>query len=214
MKKAILVLVLAVLVSAPVMAATTFNWGIKAGLSYSKDAWSGDDGSAKPLFRPTFGVFAVIDLKPNLAIQPEVDYLITGDKWKDTFDSTTSTEVIAFSYLHIPVLVKYGFSQAGKIRPSVFAGPALGILLSAREKGYTNGGLDYDENIKDLFKSVDVGLDFGLGAEMAFGKMKGLLDLRYYLGLTNAYQPPTMLMSIVDFSMKNRALIFTVGLIF
>jgi hypothetical protein len=74
----------------------------------------------------------------------------------------------------------------------------LGILVSAHE-----GGVD----VKEFFKSTDFGADFGVGAEMAAGKMKLIFDLRYYLGLTNAY-------SGTGFSMYNRAIIITAGVLF
>ena len=68
--------------------------------------------------------------------------------------------------------------KEGKFVPIVFAGPAVGFLLSAKDSG---------EDVKDYFKSTDFGADLGLGAEIALGKMKALIDFRYYMGLTNAF---------------------------
>ena len=207
MKKVILVsavlLIFAGLVSAPVAAATKVNFGLKAGVSLSNNAWSDDDGTEKILVRPTFGVFAVFNLTPMLAIQPEVNYLVMGEWWGS--DSLKIVE--AFTYIHIPVLLKVRLMKEGKIIPALFAGPAIGFLLSAKEAG---------DDVKSFFKDTDFGADFGLGAEMAAGKMKVVFDARFYLGLTNAFSRPAIVMALAptDFTMKNRAFSLTVGVIF
>jgi hypothetical protein len=200
------VLLLAVLIAAPVKAATTFNFGVKAGASFANVRWSDDDGTEKWLVRPTFGAFALVNLTPRLAIQPEVDYLVMGEWWS----FTGGNDVEAFTYLHIPVLVRYRLMESGKFVPVVFGGPTLGILLSAKEDG---------EDVKDFFKGTDIGLDLGAGGEFPVGKMKGLVDLRYHLGLTNNYERPAITLgalptAITDFTMRTSGLSLTVGLIF
>jgi len=206
-------LLLAVLIAAP-LAASTPDFGVKAGLSLSNVNWSYEFGSDKSVLRPTFGVFAVFSLAKHLAIQPEVNYVSTGEKATES-GMVTYVYAQSFGYLQVPVLVKYSFRPTGKITPVVFAGPAVAFLLSAREKEYLDGTLQYDESIKSYFKSTDLGLDFGLGAEMALGKMRGLVDLRYYLGLVDVYRrPEPALTAIVENSMKNNAFIVALGLTF
>jgi hypothetical protein len=194
------VLLLAV-AAAPALVAVEINFGLKAGGSWSNVSWSDDDSLEKGVLRPTFGVFAVFNLSPTLAIQPEINYLSTGEKWV----SAPYKEETFFNYLHIPVLIKYRFAMQGKVTPVVFAGPAVGVLLSAYFKEYVDGAVvgKYDE--KQFYKSMDFGADFGVGAEMAVSNFKILLDLRYYLGLINQYYAP------LKYQMKNRALMFTVG---
>ncbi|MGZ4886553.1 MAG: porin family protein, partial [Candidatus Aminicenantales bacterium] len=169
MKKAVLIsvvlLVFAGLVSAPLAAASKVNFGLRAGVSLSNNAWSDDDGTEKILVRPTFGAFAVFNLTPMLAIQPEVNYLVMGEWWNS--DSLKIVE--AFTYIHIPVLLKVRLMREGKIIPALFVGPAIGFLLSAKEAG---------DDVKAFFKDTDFGADFGLGAEMAAGNMKVVFDAR------------------------------------
>jgi hypothetical protein len=200
------VLLLAVLTAAPLKAATSFNFGLKAGASFANVRWSDDDGTEKWLVRPTFGAFALVNLTPKLAIQPEIDYLVMGEWWSLTGGGK---EVEEFTYLHIPVLVRYRFMESGKFVPIVFAGPTLGILLSAKEDG---------EDVKDWFKGTDIGIDLGAGAEFPVGKMKGLVDLRYHLGLTNNYEAVIMTgalpAAIHTYTMKTAGLSLTVGIIF
>jgi hypothetical protein len=183
-------------------AATNIKFGIKAGASSSNNAWSDDDGTEKAVVKPTFGAFAIFDLSPTLAIQPEINYLVTGEQW----DVTDGSAIENFTYLHIPILLRARLMKEGKFIPVVFAGPAIGFLLSATDSG---------NNVKSFFKSTDFGLDMGLGAEIALGKMKALIDLRYYLGLTDVFTGnPVMMAAPVEFTMKNAAFILTAGIIF
>ena len=199
MKKGLLVcaaaLVLAVLVAEPVAAASKVNFGLKAGVSSSNVKWTDDDGTENSLTQATFGGLAILNLSPTLALQFEVDYLVTGETW-DSEEFGTVTE--KFGYLHIPVLLRAKLMKEGKFVPVVFAGPAIGFLLSAKDSGF---------DVKEFFKSTDFGLEMGLGAEIALGKVKALLDARYYLGLGNAYYDPNM-------SMKNAAFMVTAGIVF
>ena len=199
MKRVVLVcavfLLLAGLVAAPASAATKINFGLKAGLSFSNVSWSDDDGSEKMILKPTFGGFVLVPIGKGLFLQPEVNYLVTGEKW----DFEGGSEAENFTYLHIPILLKYQFMEEGKVLPFIEAGPAIGFLLSADDDG---------EDVKSFFKSTDFGLEVGGGVSMPAGKMKVVLDARFYLGLTNAYN------FVNDYSMKNRAFSVTAGLLF
>jgi len=207
MKKGLLVcaavLVLAVFIAAPVSAATNIKFGIKAGASSSNVKWSDDFGDETSVTELTFGGFVIFELSPTLAIQPEINYLVTGEQW----DITEGTNVENFTYLHVPILLRARLMKEGKFVPVVFAGPAVGFLLSAKDGG---------EDVKEWFKSTDFGLDLGLGAEIALGTMKALLDFRYYMGLTNVYSAPDLVIMELpmDFTMKNAAFMLTAGIIF
>jgi hypothetical protein len=206
MKKSVLVcaavLVLAILIAAPASAATKFKFGLKVGASSSNNVWSDDAGDEKSVTNLTFGGFAIFELSPTLAIQPEINYLVTGEQW----DITDGNAVEKFTYIHIPVLLRARLMKEGKFVPVVFAGPAIGFLLSATDTG---------DDVKQFFKSTDFGLDLGVGGELALGKMKGLIDLRYYWGLTNVYSAPEILIAApMEFTMKNAAFVLTAGIIF
>jgi hypothetical protein len=133
---------------------------------------------------------------------------VTGETWdSETYGTVTEK----FGYLHVPVLLRAKLMKEGKFVPVVFAGPALGFLLSANETGAGD--------VKEFFKPTDFGLDMGLGAEIAIGKMKALIDFRYYMGLTNVFSAPPLvfaenLMAPMDFTMKNAAFSLTAGIIF
>jgi len=209
MKKGVLVcaavLVLAVLVAAPASAASKkVDFGFKLGLSSSNNKWTDDDGTENALTEATYGGLAIINLSPNIGLQVEIDYLITGETWPSVEYDTVKER---FGYLHIPVLFRYKFMKEGKFIPVAFAGPVISFLVSAYETGYGD--------VEDFFKSTDFGLDMGLGAEFALGNIKALIDFRYYMGLTNVYSAPDFVIMAVpmDFTMKNAAFMLTVGII-
>jgi hypothetical protein len=190
-----LVLVLAALVVAPASAAIQIQFGLKAGVSASNVKWSDDDGSEQMLIQPTFGGFIVVPLGSTLAIQPEVNYIVHGEKWTD--DGTITEK---FGYLQVPVLLRIKLMQEGKVVPILFAGPAVSFLMSATESGFGD--------VKEFFKSTDMGAVIGVGGIFGQGKTKGLVDLRYVLGFTNNYNFEN------DYSMKTAAFVLTGGIIF
>jgi hypothetical protein len=209
MKKGVLVcalaLLLSILVAAPASAATKFSFGLKAGLSMSNVRWTDDDGLEKALFQPTFGGFVLVPLGSTLALQPEVNYLVMGETW-DTEEGKVTEK---FTFLQIPILLRARLMKEGKFVPIVFAGPAVSFLMSASETGV-------DTDIKEFFKSTDIGAIIGAGGEFGVGKMKVLLDLRYVMGLTNDYLEPDILLMAapINWSMKTAAFVFSAGIIF
>ncbi|HSQ79011.1 MAG TPA: porin family protein [Candidatus Bathyarchaeia archaeon] len=199
MKKTVLVyavvLVLTLLAAAPAKGEVTFSLGARAGLSLSKAVWGDDDESEKSILRPTFGVFALVNLTPMLAIQPEIDYLVTGDRW----NADGAWQVESFTYLHIPVLLRARLMKEGKTIPFVAVGPAVSVLLRAVDAG---------EVSTSDFRSTDFGGEAGAGVEIAAKRMKVFLEARFYLGFTNTFDAFDLL------RMKNRSLSLTAGLIF
>lgn len=190
-----LALVLAALVAAPASAAIKINFGLKGGVSFSNVKWSDDDGSEQMLIQPTFGGFIVVPLGSSLAIQPEVNYIVHGEKWTDGESITEK-----FTYLQVPVLVRIQLMKEGKIVPVLFAGPSVSFLMSATESGFGS--------VKEFFKNTDFGAVIGVGGIFGQGKTKGLVDLRYVFGFTNNYAFST------EFSMKTAAFVVTGGIIF
>jgi hypothetical protein len=194
MKKGVLVCAAVLLLAALVPAAqVTFNFGVRAGMTMANNKWTDDDGLEHAVYRPTFGVFADINLTDMIALQPEINYVSTGEWWDDD-----GKVVEKFDYVHVPLLLKARLMKEGKVVPFLLAGPYVGFLLSAKEGG---------EDVKQFFKSTDFGADFGGGVEFAVGKMKVLVDVRYLLGLANAF-------NFGAGSMKNMAFMFTVGGLF
>ncbi len=208
MKKCALIFAAALLLTAlapqPVAAAVDFDLGIKAGVSLAKIKWSDETEATCNLIQPVFGVFASFNLTKNIAIQPEIYLLTQGGTDEYTYDLDTYAFKALYRYIHIPVLAKVRLMNEGKFRPILFAGPAVGILLSAHEKHYTNGVLDSDDDVKEYLKNTNFSLVFGAGVEYMMDKLMLILDVRYDMGLAG-------IEAIGTDQLKTRALMFLVG---
>jgi hypothetical protein len=159
--------------------AQDIKFGVKGGLNVA--SLSDVNGSSK--ISGHIGGFANFKFT-NWAIQPELlfsgqgaqDVGLTDAKW-------------ALSYINIPVLFQYYFI------PQFYAeaGPQMGFLLSAKSK---DEGVSVD--IKDAFKTVDIGTAIGAGYKFPIGVG---VYARYNFGFTD----------LVDGGVDPRNSVFQVG---
>ncbi|MBF4518859.1 PorT family protein [Flavobacterium sp. ANB] len=145
--------------------AQSTKFGVKGGLNLSTIT-GGNVEDNKSLVGFHVGGFAEIKIAEKFAIQPELLYSAQGSKFDggpffEDFD-------VKVDYLNIPVLAKYYIVE----KFSVEAGPQLGILLSAKSEG---------EDVKDSFKSVDLGFNVGAGFQFTENLS---INLRYTIGLS------------------------------
>lgn len=171
------------------------RFGIKAGANFSTfTGKSYTDNSMKTGFHA--GGFAEIKASEKLFVQLELLYSEQGAK----IDVSETVENVVFieydekwnlNYLTIPVMVKYYVHKGLHVE----AGPQVGILLSAKEKYKTNytspefpdesfrrSGTD---DISELFKSIDMALNAGLGYDIT---NHIFADARYSYGLIDIYE--------------------------
>ncbi|MCA0131653.1 porin family protein [Winogradskyella alexanderae] len=145
------------------------SFGVKTGVNFSDIA--GDDVESyngRTAFH--FGGVVEIPICESFSLQPELIYSAQGSDYEDPGESGTAK----VDYLNLPVIAKYypieGFS--------IEAGPQLGYLLSAK---FDVDGEEFD--FKDDLKSIDFGVNFGLGYKLENGLN---FSARYNLGITNA----------------------------
>ena len=170
MKTLLTSLMLALICSTGLLA-QGIDFGVKAGANIANQKISGDyDIDTKAIVSFHGGVFVVWMFTEQLGLQPELLLSMQGSKEKDdTYDYKIIT-----NYVSIPVLVRYNINDMF----SVHAGPQFGILVSAKEE------FDGDkEDIKDDFKTMDVGLAIGAEANLPVPNLG--VGLRYIIGLTN-----------------------------
>jgi len=147
-----------------VVSAQNVKFGVKAGLNSS--TFTGDtDDDTKSKIGFNLGGFAEIKISDKFAVQPELLYSTQGAK----FDEGSTT----LGYINIPVMAKFFVAES----LSLEAGPQIGFLTSAKSKF---DGVSVD--VKDELKSVDFGLNFGLGYDFTPNVYAGF---RYNLGLSN-----------------------------
>ncbi len=87
--------------------------------------------------------------------------------------------VLKYDYINIPLLAKFYVAKGFSLE----TGLQIGFLIKA--KGEARGGGSIEEvsiDLKDLVKTVDFGLNFGMGYKLAMGLHFGA---RYNLGLSN-----------------------------
>lgn len=159
MKKAVLLTVFTVLgfVNAN---AQEIKFGAKGGLNFA--TLTGDvSNDVDYVTAFNVGILAEIPLTEKFSFQPELMYSGQGYSIGD--------DVVALSYLNVPLMGKY-YVWKGL---SLEAGPQIGFLLSADDEG---------EDVKKLFKSVDFGVNFGVGYKLQNGLNFGA---RYNLGLSD-----------------------------
>jgi hypothetical protein len=176
--------------AAPTGAASVLG-GVEGGLSIAN--LTGDDvfnNSTK--VGGAAGIFGRYTWTDVFAVQPEALWTMKGAQYEAQGTQTQQT----IHYIEIPVLMRATWPRTGALRPSVLAGPALGILLSNK----IQDGAEID--LKDASNTFDFGLVFGAGLEYALDKSCLLLDARYELGLTSTTK------SSVDTSVKNS--VFTI----
>ena len=140
------------------------RFGIKGGLNITTYA-GGDYWDANSLVGFQIGGFAEIKVIERLAIQPEVLFSMQGANLDTPFGDYDEK----LNYINIPVLAKFYITK----QFTVEGGPQLGFLVSAKAEG---------EDIKDDFKSVDTGFNFGAGYNFTDNVS---VNLRYTVGLSN-----------------------------
>ncbi|WP_333662405.1 porin family protein [Chishuiella changwenlii] len=183
MKKILLLLPLLVLT---INANAQTKFGVKGGMNVSN--LRGEDENADAKIGLYAGGYATIKIDDKFAFQPEVLYSAQGAKQEgnlnvDGIGNAFAKVKYKVDYINIPLMFKY-YATEGL---SIEAGPQVGLLVSSKMnvKGHVlSSSQQFDTTVdaKDLFKSVDFGLNVGLGYELSNGINFGA---RYNFGLAN-----------------------------
>ncbi len=191
-----------VLGAAPAASAqSSFQYGVLAGVALA-DFHGADVGNTSSRTGFVVGGFGRFKASDILAIEPQVIYVQKGAE-ADAGSGLIGTFKV--DYIEVPVLLTAQFPVANdnRIRPSVFAGPAVSFKVHCAIN-VRNGSNSVEDSCADAganVKGTDFSAVFGAGLEVrAIG-----FQLRYDLGLPK----------IVDTSpqpdIKTQAWIFTVS---
>lgn len=179
------------------------QFGVKAGLNIANiggsdaDKLVGQSLDSKTGF--SGGVFFNYQFNKLFAIQPEAYYSMKGATYKESGVELT----ITLDYIEIPVLLKLLIPVEGSnIKPTIFAGPAIGFNTTHKMKLEYNGQT-VEQDIQNT-KSTDFSLMFGGGLGFMMGKNELGVDVRYILGLS------TLDDSSDAFDLKNNVINFNV----
>lgn len=128
------------------------------------------------------GGYVTISLPMLFTIQPEILYTTKGNIYEQNLSllgqPVATKQTITNSYIEIPVLVKYSL-PVPVINPSLYVGPAVGFLASAKSKFEETGAQTTESDFKSFVTNTDFGLAFGASAHVLVAD----LDVRYTMGL-------------------------------
>ena len=182
------------------------SFGVKAGVNLAKISGNDFADETDRKLGVVFGGYGRVGLTDLLYFQPELLFSSQGYKTEFTytdFDPTTFetfevTEELKLktTYLNVPLMVGANFDGF-----NVQVGPQLGLLLSAKSESDVNGNSE-EEDVKDELKSIDLGLNIGVGYELESGLNFGA---RYGIGLSDIAEDNE------GDAVKNSVLQFTIG---
>ena len=176
----------------------SIRWGLDAGMNFGNQTntfFGNDDKASRVGF--VVGGLGEIRIADFLYVQVEPRYIQKGAKQVNHFVFTSNAGIgteednlLKLGYLEVPALLKARFGD-GNLKPFVFAGPNIGFLLSAsvESDGYSAHHqqlFTHIVDIKNQYKSLDIALDLGAGAEYQVSPaVSFLLDARYSYGLSD-----------------------------
>src|SRR5512143_3152734 len=139
----------------PHQAAAGVKFGIKAGANVANV--NGDFATNVSDWKTRVGfcggVFLELNFGRILTIQPEVLYTMKGAKATIEEGALTGTGKLRFDYVEIPILLKVRI-PTGPIHPFVFAGPAIGFILTTTFKDITGTSVDIEGAEKVDYSAV------------------------------------------------------------
>ncbi len=153
------------------------DWDKK--IEYYKDNYK----NASNIFEGGFqaAVFLETAFSESFAIQPEIQFLVSSGGYEASDSGYYSEYTESVKSLFLPLLFKYKMT-AGKGKLSLFAGPALAVVLFnvVGEDNNTVNGVNLNYIGKYAPESrLGHGFAFGTGYERPFGKGKIITDIRY-----------------------------------
>lgn len=176
------------------MMAQDVTFGLKGGVNFSNVSKEDFDGES----RTSFHIGGVMEALygDKIALQPEIIYSQQGF----TYQENGIERSLKFSYINVPVMVKYYVVKGIAIE----AGPQIGFRNTAKIITTVNGE-QAKQNIKRGLRGNDLSLNLGMGFKMTNGLN---FNARYCYGLTNISVLQT------DEKFKNRVLQLSVGYLF
>lgn len=167
------------------------------------EIWPEVEGHPGTDYGSNFGFFSEFifqfNIDDKISINPGLNFIYSKLKINDKIGFVESEGNISSSCLQFPVLLKYHLSE--KLPISISAGPYLGLLLSANEKGtltidteitgsadpiiyLLEPGLEYNNNIKKDYTLIDLGLSIQIDYETRINnKLAGVIITRFNYGL-------------------------------
>ena len=183
------------------------DFGVSLTIPYKKtiEIWPDIENHPKTDYGSNLGYYLEFlisyNFKKKYAINSGLYYKYTSIKINDKIGYIENKGNLTSSYLNLPILIKYRFSN--KIPVSISAGPYLGFMIRANEKGtsyidtagFTFEEPDpiiqtiepiqtYDKDIKKDYTLIDFGLSVKIDYDFRLSKqLTGIILTRFDYGL-------------------------------
>ena len=159
--------------------------GVKGGIDFANVDEEDEDTDWKLGF--SAGAFLGIDLHEYFRLQFEGQYVQKGTEWSE--DGVDITFKLNYVELLVPATLTIPMENSS-VTPRLYAGPSVAFELSCKVTGEIDGeseSFDCEEVPGGPVetKSVDFGVFFGGGVDIAVGNGAITLDVLYNLGLSN-----------------------------
>jgi len=178
MKHLILLFVALTLVTTTFAQLTTSNFSIgpRVGVNFAKVT---DTENADYKSGLVAGITSTYSISEKAGLTFDALYSREGSETDGTPEVNTELD-----YLRFLLAFDVFFRDLGDaFRPKLYAGPTLGVLLSAERQVE---GADVDADVKDSYNTLDLGLAIGLGFNVRIAGETWLnVDGRFIPGLTN-----------------------------
>ncbi len=175
-----------------------FDFAIQGGVNLANLEYDPDiEPGTETLLCFGGGAVLSMNLSPGVSLDIDGLYMQKGAKieFEENFGPQGSTGERVWTNLelqmaYILLVPKLRFQmQSGGVSPYFLAGPEIGFLMSAKEKGTVDpewGDVeDIDEDVKDHYENVTYGLNFGGGLSFPTGSSSVYFEARYVMGLSN-----------------------------
>jgi hypothetical protein len=169
------------------------RFGVKGGISFATqdseiyDLFSGLGVDKSAILGVVGGVFVEFQRQQDVTIQVEALYVRKGVNLNSRNLSEIQGLLVRLDYLEIPILLEYNLGR-GFIKPSVYAGLAVGFLLNSSvvDEEPENPISDSEDPVPppsdaNEFNTADIGITFGSAVD--FGQVG--IDLRLDFGVLN-----------------------------
>ncbi|WKN46192.1 porin family protein [Tunicatimonas pelagia] len=187
------------------------------------------------------GGFATYSLLDFLDVSAELLYMQQGGtrvELKESIVDESSSNIaitgnVKLHNIEFPVLLRASLpNPVMGIRPQLIVGPSIGFNFAATQSQdityFIEDGVISDdrtgraqfsvtdsgsEDVRSEYRSMQYGLNIGLGAEIPTGSSTFLFDVRYRYGLNpinNGFDPNDLLRDATD--LRSNSFIFSVGL--
>ncbi|MEM9829347.1 MAG: porin family protein [Bacteroidota bacterium] len=217
------------------------EYGPKIGLTSSGfyQGFMGDRDHTGSVTGLAIGGFATYSLLDFLDVSAELLYMQQGGTRVELKESVIDGSNIAITgnvklhNIEFPVLLRASLpNPVMGIRPQLVVGPSIGFNVAAvqsQDITYFVGDVSFDdertnraqfsrtssgtENVRSEYRSMQYGLNVGLGAEIPASANTFFFDVRYRYGINpinNGFDPNDLLRDATD--LRSNSFIFSVGL--